>query len=128
MDELLEQHELYFRPRGAAFDLAAAAAVVEAIGFPLHDPFVPSIWLVFLDAETRAVCEQARRADPKAPLPYVLLIDLAANEIMLNLFCGPDYAEHARAFLTWLGGHHRDCTVTNEEGTDLTAEWLAATG
>jgi hypothetical protein len=121
MDSLLSQQEIYFSPLAGSFDVEAARAQVEALGFAWRHPGVPSIFLIFHDAESRANCDSAVSADPLARLPYVLLIDVKDDLIHVNLFAGPEYAETARPFLSWLHQKYQ-CSAWNEEGTELSED------
>jgi hypothetical protein len=122
METLLNQQELYFTPLSGVFDVERVAEAIKSIGLSVRDEFVPSIFLIFLDEESRDVHLMRRRSDPSAPLPYVLLIRVDPGVICVNQFAGPEYAEQSRAFLTWLAKNSA-CRLRNEEGTDLTAEW-----
>jgi hypothetical protein len=124
MDELLNQQELYFTPRSGLFDVERVAEAILSIGLSVRDEFVPSLFLLFLDEESRDVQLLRRRNNPKAPLPYVLLIQVEPDEICVNQFAGREHAEQSRTFLTWLAKNSA-CRLRNEEGTDLTAEWTA---
>ncbi|PTL85696.1 hypothetical protein [Vitiosangium sp. GDMCC 1.1324] len=120
MDELLEQQELYFTPLSGEFDVERVAEVIRPLGFSYRDEAVPSIFLIFRDGESREVCRARRQSDPAAPLPYVLLIRAQPDEILVNQFAGPEFGPYSRAFLEWLLANY-ECSVHNEEGTDLTA-------
>lgn len=120
MDELLKQEELLFTPTSGSFDVEQVAAAILPLGHALRDATVPSVFLIFMDADSREACRAARAADPKAPLPYVLLIDVKSERIAVNQFAGPEFAPWSRQFIEWLGSHY-DCRVTNEDGEDLSA-------
>jgi hypothetical protein len=122
VEPLLNQQELYFTPLSGIFDVERVAEAIKSIGLSVHDEFVPSLFIIFLDEESRDVYRVRRRSDPGAPLPCVLLIKVEPGEICINQFAGPEYAEQSRAFLTWLAKNSA-CRLRNEEGTDLTAEW-----
>lgn len=121
MDTLLAQEEIYLSPESGSFDVAAVTAQIKTLGHVWQHPGAPSIFLIFNNAPSLEECDKAVRDHPAAPLPRVLLIDVAEDEININQFAGPDYAEYSRAFLTWLLQHYR-CTAWNEDGTDLTDE------
>ena len=125
MKELLSQQELHFRPLSGHFDVEQIGAAVLAIEHALRDEFVPSLFLMFLDAEDRERHRAARHADPRAPLPYVLLIDVKPDALSVNQFAGPEHDGQTRPFLAWLARHHPRCEVRNEEGSDLGAAWQA---
>jgi hypothetical protein len=127
METFLNQQELYFTPLSGTFDVERVAEAIQSIGLSLRDEFVPSIFLIFLDEESRELCRSRRHSDPSSPLPYELLIKVEPSEICVNQFAGPGYAEQSRVFLTWLAKNYA-CRVRNEEGTDLTAEWQALSG
>jgi hypothetical protein len=110
------------------FDVERAAEAIQSIGLSVRDEFVPSMFLVFLDKESRDEHCMRRRSDPSAPLPYVLLIQVEPGEICVDQFAGREYAEPSRAFLTWLARNCPACRLRNEEGTDLTAEWTLFEG
>jgi hypothetical protein len=122
METLLNQQELYFTPLNGIFDVERVAEAIKSIGLSVRDEFIPSIFLIFLDEESRDVYRMRRRGDPGAPLPHELLIKVEPGEICVNQFAGPGYAEQSRAFLTWLAKNSA-CRLRNEEGTDLTSEW-----
>jgi hypothetical protein len=122
METLLNQQELYFTPLSGIFDVERVAEAIKSIGVSVRDEFIPSIFLIFLDEKSREVYRVRRRSDPGAPLPHELLIKVEPGEICVNQFAGPEYAEHSRAFLTWLAKNSA-CRLRNEEGTDLTSEW-----
>jgi hypothetical protein len=122
MERLLNEQELYFTPLSGNFDLERVAEAIKSIRLSVRDEFVPSMFLIFLDEESRDAHLMRRRSDPSAPLPYVLLIKVEPGEICVNQFAGPEYAERSRAFLMWLAKNSA-CRLRNEEGTDLTAEW-----
>ena len=122
METLLNQQELYFTPLSGIFDVERVAEAIKSIGVSVRDEFVPSVFLIFLDEESRDVYRMRRRSDPSAPLPYVLLIKVTPAEILVDQFAGSDHAEQSRAFLAWLAKNSA-CHLRNDEGTDLTAEW-----
>jgi hypothetical protein len=128
METFLNQHELYFTPLSGSFEVERVVEAIKPIGLWLRDALVPSIFLIFLDEESRAVCKARQSSDPNSPLPYVLIIKVETNEIYVNQFAGSEYAEPSRAFLTWLAKNYPACRVRNEEETDLTAEWQALSG
>lgn len=119
MEALLDQQELYFQPLSGEFDVERVAEIIAPLGFSYRDEAVPAIFLVFDDAESRDVCRERRRQDPNSELPYVLLISVEPEEILVDQFGGPQFREYSRTFLTWLIANYK-CRVRNEEGTDLT--------
>lgn len=125
MENWLNQEELFVtRADGGHFDVSAvAAALPEAVGaggFVLQDEFVPELHLVFRSAQEREAARVQRHSDPRGTLPYVLIVRLLPEQVSINQFCGPDYAEYSRGLLTWLTTHHA-CRVRNEAGVDLTS-------
>jgi hypothetical protein len=122
METLLNRQELYFTPLSGIFDVERVAEAIKSIGLSVRVELVPSMFIVFLDEESRDGVRLRRRSDPSAPLPYVLLIKVEPGEICVNQFAGPEYAEQSKTFLTWLAKNSA-CRLRNEEGTDLTAEW-----
>jgi hypothetical protein len=122
METFLNQQELFFTPLSGIFDVERVAEAIQSISLSVRDEFVPSIFLIFLDLESRDEHLLRRRSNPSAPLPTVLLIKVEPGEICVNQFAGRDHAEQSRAFLTWLAKNSA-CRLRNEEGTDLTAEW-----
>ncbi len=121
MDKLLKQQELYLSPKQGNFDVDQVLAAVRPIGFSLQDPVVPELFMIFNSEEQRAQHAASLQANPDGPLPYVLIIKVGPDEILLNQFGGPAYAAHSRTFLTWLLAQY-PCEAWNEEGTDLTGE------
>jgi hypothetical protein len=120
MDKLLQQQELYLSPISGSFDVEQVMAAVRPLGFALQDPTVPSIFMIFDNEVSRERCAAELKQNPEAALPYVLIIKIEPDEILLNQFAGPDYAEYSRSFLTWLLSQY-PCEAWNEEGTDLSA-------
>jgi hypothetical protein len=122
MEAFLNQQELYFTPLSGTFEVERVADAILSIRLSVRDEIVPSMFLIFLDEESRDVHLARRRSNPSTPLPYVLLIQVEPHEICVDQFAGRDHAEQSRTFLTWLANNHA-CRLRNEEGTDLTAEW-----
>lgn len=120
MDKLLRQQELYLSPRTGGFDTERVIEAIRPLGYSWQHPAVPAIFLIFLTETSRAACDASIARDPNGPLPYVLLIKVESDEIVVNQFAGSDFAEYSRTFLTWLLDNYT-CTASNEEGTDLTA-------
>ncbi|MFY0569915.1 hypothetical protein ACN28E_39635 [Archangium lansingense] len=121
MDKLLEQQELYFYPLSGGFDVERVAEVIRPIGFSYQAEAEPLVFLILRDEESREACRARRQSNPTAPLPYVLLIRVQPDEIIVNQFAGPDFSPYSRVFLEWLLANY-ECSVHNEERTDLTAE------
>lgn len=123
MDKLLGQEEILINPAGEGmkFDVTSATKFIEKHPFPLQHPEIPSLWLNFLDDETRQQTK-SRLEDPTAErrLPYVLLYTVTEEEISINMFCGSDYEELASGFLRWILSNY-DVVVMNESGTNLTS-------
>lgn len=124
MDRLLAQEELTLKPLKGRFDVGRESEAILAIPHAWRDEFVPGLFLIFLDDERRAECAEQRRNAPEAPLPYVLLIRVQPDAVLVNQFAGPEYADASRAYLEGLAARHR-CTVRNEAGLDLTEHWPA---
>jgi hypothetical protein len=120
MDKLLSQQELYLSPQSGSFDTERVIEAVRPLGHSWQHPAVPAIFLIFRTETSKARCEASIARDPNGPLPYVLLIKVEPDEIVVNQFAGSDFAEYSRTFLTWLLANYA-CTASNEEGTDLTA-------
>lgn len=118
MEELLRQVALTFKPMDGKFDVEQVAAVISTIGFPYRDVSVPSIFLIFMDEDSKQSSIAWRLENPSLPLPYVLLIDVKPEQIYVNLFAGSEFKPYAQTFIGWLIGHYT-CSVSNEEGTDL---------
>jgi hypothetical protein len=125
VDELLTEQELSFTPLAAPFDAERAGAAVLAMDYALRDEFVPSLYLLFLDAAQRERHRLARHADPRARLPCVLLIDVRPECIHVNQFAGPEHDAQSRQFLGWLAAQGWACEVHNEDGRDLSGVWRA---
>jgi hypothetical protein len=125
MDQLLAQEELHITPLGAPFDVEQVGQLILAIPYAWRDEVLPSMYLLFLDEATRDERVARRRADPAARLPYVLLVDVEANKIVVNQYAGPAHNEQSRRFLTELAAQHR-CQVVNAMGRDLSAYWPKA--
>jgi hypothetical protein len=119
LTKLSDVEEIHFYPRTGSFDLAAAAAAIEPIGYSYRDKHVPWMFLVFDNPESRELCRQSREDDPAASLPYVLMLRVEPDEVYLNQFGGPRFFGYARDFVTWLLATY-DCRVFNDFGTEIT--------
>ena len=62
METLLNQQELYFTPLSGIFDVERVAEAIKSIGLSVRDEFVPSLFLIFLDEESREVYRMRRRS------------------------------------------------------------------
>lgn len=119
---LLDEEELNLRPLDVPFDVEEVARALLAIPCAWRDERLPTLFLMFLDEKSRDERIAWRRAHPDDTLPYVLLVDVQPEHIVVNQFAGDRHAAQSRAFLEWLAGRHR-CTVHNEAGVDLSATW-----
>jgi hypothetical protein len=121
MDDLLAESKLTFEPRSGAIEPEQVASAVAAIGFSCRDEHDPTVFVIFPEADMRDAFREARRADPSSSFPYVPLITVAPDAVVLFTESG---AEELRplsaAFITWMMSHY-DCEITNEFGSDMAA-------
>lgn len=119
MEKLLRQEELYFYPIEGEFDIAEAEKVISGLGYYWQCPLVPNLFLIFEDQQSRAKTDERHKLNPNERLPYVLLIQISEEEILINQFAGSDFDVYSRVFISWILKNYK-CTVNNEMGTDLT--------
>ena len=118
-DDLLVEENLTFTPLSGSFDVETVAAAIAGIGFPYRDPFEPSAFAIFSKAEARDACSEARRADPSSSFPYVLIVTVRPDEIVVYPEGKQDDLRAlSLQFLEWILANYK-CRIENDYGTDV---------
>jgi hypothetical protein len=116
---LLAQEMLTFNPVAGSFDIDKVAEAIAGIGFPFRDEINPARFVISSDAESRDIFKKERLANPKAPLPFVLLVTVHPNEIIVSpIDDDPNLRAVSQKFVEWLTNTY-ECEVFNEFGTDI---------
>jgi hypothetical protein len=119
IDELLAEEVLTFFPKSGTFDLETVASAISGIGYPYRDVIEPTAFAVFSNAEDRDECQNARIADPTSSFPYVLLVTVQPEEIVVYpISSHPELRAHSVQFLEWMLKTY-DCRIENDYGTDI---------
>lgn len=121
MDALFDQEELIFVPRDGTFDVDRLSQRILEIGYSFRDEIDPAVFMVCMDEESREYSCKGRQEAPEEGFPYVLIIRVEPEQVMVNQFAGPEFLDYSREFVTWLVENF-PCRVRNESGQDLTDE------
>ena len=125
MRALLEEEELRFTSHRGGFDLDQIEAEISALGCSFRDQAMPSMFVVASSQQERDRLQTQRNTHPEAGFPYVLLIQLSEEEVLVSPSPEGELAVHSARFIRWLAGTF-SCTVTNDCGTDITARLAEA--
>ena len=112
-------------PLAGQFDLAQVAGRIATLGFSFRDEAMPAMYVVASTEASRDRLQAQRRANPDDGFPRVLLIQVAPDEILVAPVADGALAELSTAFVRWLSETY-PCRVSNEFGTDLTAQITAS--
>lgn len=119
MDDLLAEDMLTFTPRSGSIEIDKVAGAIAGIGFPYRDEADPSVFALFSDEAGRTACRDARRADPASPFPFVPLITVRPEVVVLYQQTEQsDLLALSAQFITWLTGAY-DCRIKNEFNVDM---------
>jgi hypothetical protein len=118
MDTLLDEEFLEFTPTSGTFDVAAVARQIETLGFWFRDEADPTRYVVTTDRELRDEFERRRREDPESAFPYVLLIRLTPERIVVSPSTFADEKAMTQTFIAWLLATY-PCRVANDYGVEL---------
>ncbi len=119
IDELLAEEVLTFFPKSGTFDLETVASTIAGIGFPYRDVIEPTAFAIFSNAEDRDACREARIADPTSSFPYVLLVTVQPDEMVVYpVSSHPELRAFSVQFLEWMLQTY-DCRIENDFGTDI---------
>lgn len=119
MEALLAEEFLAFTPLSGTFDVAAVEREIARLGFWFRDEADPTRFVVTNDQELRDEFQRRRREDPDSPFPYVLLIRLTPERIVVTPSTFNDEKPMTRAFVTWLLATYPS-RISNYYGLDLT--------
>lgn len=119
LDQMIDEEELRLEPTDGAFDPERIATFVEALGPGFRDPVIPGLFVLASDAATRDQLLQRRHDHPDIPPPFTLLIEVAADSVLVLPVNNGALAGMSRAALDWLTATW-SCRITNGHGTPVT--------
>jgi len=121
VEALLLEDVLTFKPVAGTFDVDRIAEAIGGIGFSFRDKTYTPRFVISATAASRDAYQARRLADPGGAFPRVLLVDVTAESVTVMPAAHEDSLRAVSAqFLEWFIAH-RDCTIENENGADLTA-------
>ena len=120
VDTLLDEEFLEFTPKTGGFDMEAVVKEIAELGFSFRDEADPERFVVTADEELRDEFQRRRREDPESPFPYVLLIRVTRERIVVSPSTFEDEKPMTRRFVEWMLATY-PCHVRNEYGLPLDA-------
>ncbi len=119
MDDLLAEGVLTFTPLSGTIDVESVAAAITGIGFAYRDEIAPSAFAIFSEEDARDACKAARRANPSSTFPYVLLVTVRPDVVIVYpAVANPELRTLSMQLIEWLRGTYA-CRIENEFGTDM---------
>ncbi len=102
------------------FDISKIIDHVSKVNYSIKDFFIQNLFLIFAHKEEALRFSEKRKNNPDGNLPYVCLVNIKTDMVVVNLKCEAQELKLGKKFILWLLSEY-DCDVTDEEGNDITS-------